>query len=133
MAASNAPLEERDSSNLTMALIIAYVRDRGGDAAVGQLLAVAGETRPMEELLDEGRWSSYHQKIRLFEAAIAVLDDPATPRLVGATVLERQTGTAIRLMLRALGSPASVCRSVAKASAKFSTKYSCQALSVGRE
>jgi hypothetical protein len=36
-------------------------------------------------------------------------------------------------MLRALGSPASVCRSVAKASAKFSTNYTCEALSVGRE
>jgi len=133
MGATGDPDEERDSSNLTVALITGYVRDRGGDAAVERMLAIAGETRPMAELLDEGRWSSYGQKIRLFEAAIAVLGDPETPRLIGAAVLERQTGTAIRLMLRALGSPASVCRSVAKASAKFSTNYTCQALSVGRE
>jgi diguanylate cyclase (GGDEF)-like protein len=125
--------QERDSSNLTMALIIGYVRERGGDAAVDQLLEVAGETRPMSELLDEGRWSSYGQKLRLFDAAISVLGDPDTPKLVGETVLEQQTGTAIRLMLRALGSPASVCRSVAKASAKFSTNYTCEAVSVGRE
>jgi diguanylate cyclase (GGDEF)-like protein len=133
MNASGAPSEERDSSNLTIALIIGYVRERRGDAGVAQLLEVAGESRPIDELLDEGRWSSFDQKIRLFEAAIAILGDPDTPRLVGMTVLERQTGTAIRLILRALGSPASVCRSVAKASAKFSTNYTCEALSVGRE
>ena len=132
--AESGPLDgERASSNLNIALIIGYVSDRGGEAAVEQLLATAGETRPMAELLDEGRWSSYDQKIRLFEAATEVLGDPDTPRLVGATVLERQTGTAIRLMLRALGSPASVCRSVAKASAKFSTNYTCEALSVERD
>jgi diguanylate cyclase (GGDEF)-like protein len=133
MDASGAPGEERDASNLTIALILGYVRERGGEAAVERVLSIAGEARPMAELVDEGRWSSYEQKLRLFEAAITVLDDPETPRLVGETVLEQQTGTAIRLMLRALGSPASVCRSVAKASAKFSTNYTCVALSVGRE
>jgi diguanylate cyclase (GGDEF)-like protein len=133
MAASGLRTDERDSSNLTMALIIGYVRDRAGDAAVEELLAVAGETRPMAELLDERSWSSYRQKIRLFEAAMEVLQDPDAPRLVGATVLERQTGTAIRLMLRALGSPASVCRSAAKASAKFSTNYTCEAIKVERD
>lgn len=133
MDASGAPDQQRDCSNLTNALIIGYVRRRGGDAAVEQLLTTAGETRPMAELIDEGRWSSYGQKLRLFEAASTVLGDTDTPRLVGETVLEQQTGTAIRLMLRALGSPASVCRSVAKASAKFSTNYTCVALSVSRD
>ena len=133
MAPPGAPEEERDSSNLTNALILGHVRDRGGDAAVEQVLAAAGETRSVAELIDEGRWSTYQQKIRLFEAAVDVLKDPDTPRLVGATVMKQQTGTAVRLMLRALGSPASVCRSVAKASAKFSTNYTCEALSVGRE
>ena len=126
-------LTERDSSNLTIALIIGYVRDKAGEAAVQRLLEAAGETRPMAELLNEGRWSSYEQKIRLFEAAIEVLGEPDTPRLIGAGVLEQQTGAALRLMLRALGSPASVCRSVARASAKFSTNYTCQAVSVGRD
>ena len=133
MGAPVAPKEARDSSNLTMALIIGYMRDRGGDAAVDRMLELAGESRPLADLLDERRWSSYEQKIRLFEAAVAVLGDPDTPRRIGATVLQQQTGTALRLMLRALGSPASVCRSVAKASAKFSTNYTCEAVSVGRE
>jgi hypothetical protein len=97
------------------------------------MLAAADEARPMAELLNEGRWSAYPQKIRLFEAAIEVLGDPDTPRLVGATVLEQRTGTAVRLVLRALGSPASVCRSMAKASAKFSTNDTCEALSVSRD
>lgn len=133
MADSEALLDRRNSSNLTTALIIGYVRDRRGDGGVEQLLEVAGEARPIDELLDEARWSSFEQKIRLFEAAIEVLGDPDTPRLVGTTVLDRQVGAGIRLMLRALGSPASVCRSVAKASAKFSTNYTCEAVSVSRE
>ncbi|HTW05979.1 MAG TPA: EAL domain-containing protein [Acidimicrobiales bacterium] len=125
--------DRRDSSNLTIALVIEYVRDRAGESAVEELLATAGELRPLAELLDEGRWSTYEQKLRLLEAAITVLGDPEIPRLVGATVLERRTGMAVRLLLRALGSPSSVCRSVAKASAKFSTNYTCVALSVGRD
>ena len=77
----------------------------------------------MAELLDEGRWSSYHQKIRLLEAAVDVLGDPNTPGWSGATVLAATDGNRHPSHVAALVRPASVCRSVAKASAKFSTNY----------
>ncbi len=132
--ASSGPLEEeRASSNLTVAAIIGYVSDRGGSAAVERLLATARETRPMAVLLDAGNWTSQDQKVRLFEAAVEVLGDPDAPRMIGATILERQAGTALRLVLRALGSPASVCRSVAKASARFATNFTSEALTVERD
>jgi diguanylate cyclase (GGDEF)-like protein len=123
----------RDTSNLTLALTIGYVRARLGDAGVGDLLRGAGEERPLTELCNEAHWSTQDQKIALFEAAAALLGDPEVPRRIGETVLEQQTGTAVRLMLRTVGSPAALCRSVAKAGAKFSTNYTCEAVSVGRD
>ena len=126
---STAP---RDSSNLTLALTIGYVRSRRGPAAVERLLELAGEQRPLRVLEDEAGWSTQEQKVRLFEAAVAVLDDPLASRHIGETVLEPRTGASLKWLVRTLGSPAALLRSVAKASAKFSTNYTCQASSVGR-
>jgi diguanylate cyclase (GGDEF)-like protein len=125
--------ERRDTSNLTLALTIGYVRARLGDEGVTFLLRTADEKRPLADLCDEGRWSTQEQKMGLFEAAARLLDDPDVARRIGETVLEQQTGTAVRLVLRTVGSPAALCRSVAKASAKFSTNYTCEAVSVGRD
>lgn len=123
----------RDTSNLTLALTIGYVRARLGDAGVTSLLLTAGEERSLSDLCNEARWSTQDQKIALFEAAAELLDDPEVARQIGETVLEQQTGTAVRMVLRTVGSPAALCRSVAKAGAKFSSNYTCEAISVGRE
>ncbi|MEY2463373.1 MAG: hypothetical protein QOH64_1511 [Acidimicrobiaceae bacterium] len=124
--------DRRDTSNLTLALTIGYVRARLGDEGVTDLLRIAGETRSLAELSNEGRWSTQEQKMALFTAAAELLDDPEVARRIGETVLDQQTGAAVRLMLRAVGSPAALCRSVAKAGSKFSTNYTCEAVSVGR-
>ena len=122
----------RDASNLTISLTIGHVRARAGTGGVERLLELAGETRPLAVLEDQTGWSTQEQKIRLFEAAAVVLDDPQAARRVGETVLEQRTATSLKLLLRTLGSPAALYRSVARASAKFSTNYTCTALSVGR-
>jgi diguanylate cyclase (GGDEF)-like protein len=125
-------LQPRDSSNLTTSLIVAYVRAHAGEDGVERLLTMAGEERPLSDLEDETRWSTQEQKIRLFEAAAEIVGDPDTARRIGEQVLQASTGAALQLTLRTLGSPAALFRSVAKASAKFSTNYTCKALSVGR-
>jgi diguanylate cyclase (GGDEF)-like protein len=122
----------REASNLTLALTIGYVRAHGGPDAVERLLERAGETRPLSVLEDETGWSTQDQKIRLFKAAAAILDDPLAPRRIGETVLEQRTAASLKLLLRTLGSPSALYRSVTKASAKFSTNYTCEALVVGR-
>ncbi len=122
----------RDSSNLTLALTVGYVRARAGTDAVDRLLELAGEDRPLSVLEDETGWSTQEQKVRLFEAAAEVLDDPLASRHIGETVLDQRTGASLKLLLRTLGSPAALFKSVAKASAKFSTNYTCEALTVGR-
>jgi diguanylate cyclase (GGDEF)-like protein len=131
--ADEARPERRDTSNLTLALTIGYVTARLGDDGVVELLRIAGEQRPTSVLCNEALWSTQEQKIALFEAAAEVLGDPEVARRIGETVLEQQTGTAVRMMLRTVGSPAALCRSVAKAGAKFSTNFTCEAVSVGRE
>jgi hypothetical protein len=105
----------RDSSNLTLALTIGYVRSRRGPVAVDRLLELADERRPLRALEDETGWSTQDQKVRLFEAAVAVLDDPLASRHIGETVLEQRTGASLKLLVRTLGSPAALLRSVAKA------------------
>jgi diguanylate cyclase (GGDEF)-like protein len=122
----------RDSSNLTLALTIGYVRAQGGPDAVDRLLELAGETRPLSVLEDETGWSTQAQKVSLLQAAAAVLDDPLASRRIGETVLAQRTAASLKLLLRTLGTPAALFKSVAKAAAKFSTNYTCEAVSVGR-
>jgi diguanylate cyclase (GGDEF)-like protein len=129
----NSARPSRDASNLTLSFIIGYVRARGGDEAVESLLQLAGEERPLSELLDQRRWSTQEQKIALFEAGAELLHEPDIGRRVGEAIMEQRTSIPLRVVLRALGSPGALCRSVAKASAKFSTNYTCTALTVERD
>ncbi|GAC1315338.1 MAG: hypothetical protein NVSMB12_10570 [Acidimicrobiales bacterium] len=122
----------RECSNVTLAFTIGYVRDHGGAEAVDRLLEAAGERRSLAELEDDRRWSTYESKIRLFEAAALVLRDPDVGRHIGETVLAHTTGATVRLLLRAVGSPGALCRSISKAGAKFATTYTTEAVSVGR-
>jgi diguanylate cyclase (GGDEF)-like protein len=122
----------RDSSNLTTALVVGYVRAAAGDDGVERLLRAAGETRALAELEDPHRWGSQQQKVALFRAAAAVLDDPDVSYHVGETAAHASIGAPLRLLLRSVGGPASLARGVARASAKFSANYTCWTISSGR-
>lgn len=111
----------RETAGTTICLIVRYVRYHAGADAVTRLLELAGETRPLEELEDQDRWSTYEQKIALFDAACIVLDDPDAALRMGEAALDHQVGPGIRILIRALGSPRMVLANVAKACPKFST------------
>ncbi len=121
------PTGPRETAGLTMRLIVEFVRAQLGDAAVAEMLALAGETRPVRELEDERLWSSYAQKIRLFEAAAQVTGRPDVARAIGETVLGSSVGKSLRIALGLLGSPATVVRAIARANGKFSTVGSMRA------
>ncbi len=113
--------EQRETAGLTMRLIVEFVRRRFGEGAVEQMLLRAGETRPPSVLEDERVWSSYEQKIRLFEAAAEVTGLPDVARSIGETVLESSVGGSLQIALGLLGSPSTVLRMIARANGKFST------------
>jgi len=123
---------ERQTSGATMRLIVEYVRTRAGDRGVRRLLQLAGEQRTERQVCDEGTWSTYAQKIALFEAAAVVLDDPVVARHVGEASLALGVGASTKALLRSLGSPAMVLRNLPRVTGKFSSVAIMEALEIER-
>ncbi len=119
----------RDTAGVTTRLIVAYIRRHLGEAGVAELLRRAGESRPVAMLEDESTWSSYRQKIALFEAAEELTGDAWVARRIGESVLTEQLGAILRVVVGALGSPQQVLRSVARANVKFSTSATMATIS----
>lgn len=122
----------RETSGVTTRLTLRYVRTHGRPGAVARVLAAAGLADRAVQLEDERSWSTYNEKIALLEAAAEELGDPHVSRHVGESVLEHRVGAPLKLILRALGSPAQVLRNVARAAPKFSTVCTMEALEVAR-
>jgi diguanylate cyclase (GGDEF)-like protein len=120
--------EARDTAGVTTRLILSYIRRKFGDEGVTRLLDLAGETRPLAVLEDERSWSSYAEKIALFDAAEQLTGDRSVARDIGESVLEEQLAAPVRLLIGALGSPHQVLKSVAKANVKFSTNSQMRCL-----
>ncbi|HVE67663.1 MAG TPA: sensor domain-containing diguanylate cyclase, partial [Solirubrobacteraceae bacterium] len=114
-----------------MRLILAYVEREGGREAVETLLRQTGLDGREAELRDENCWFADATRVRLFEAAGRVLDDPAIARHVGEAVLDLQVGGALKLALRALGSPRTIYSSVPKINAKFNLVHRMDLLEIG--
>src|SRR4051794_12844739 len=75
---STVPLEPRETSGATTALVMSYVRERGGEAAVAETLRRAAVPFTADELARPDHWVGYDTRVRLFAAATEVLDDPET-------------------------------------------------------
>jgi diguanylate cyclase (GGDEF)-like protein/putative nucleotidyltransferase with HDIG domain len=113
--------EPHETSGLTSRLILSYVERKGGRQAVERVLELAGLAAVERDLWDEGHWFSFATKIRLFEAAAEVLDDPDVPRHIGEQAVDFNVGEGLKVTLRALGSPRLVYENVVRANGKFST------------
>jgi diguanylate cyclase (GGDEF)-like protein len=121
-----------ETSGVTTRLILRYVREHGGgEPAVEELLRRADVPHDVTELEDESRWVSYDTRIRLFEAAVRVLDDPDCTFAMGATSLRLGLNHSLILLLRALGSPSQVYRQLPRAVPKFSTTSTMEVLESG--
>jgi diguanylate cyclase (GGDEF)-like protein len=113
--------EPRETSGATTALVLSYVRERGGEAAVAETLRRADVPFTAEELARPDHWVGYDTRIRLFAAATEVLGDPETMWRVGSEALANGLNPGLVLLVRAIGSPRQVYRQLARAVAKFST------------
>ena len=120
---AGSPAQTRHTSGVTTSLVLAYLEKHGARAAVDAALAHAGLADRETELRDEGSWHSFGDKIKLFEAAEAVTGDRDVCRAMGASALELNVAPALKLALRAFGSPKLVYANVARANTRFSWSH----------
>jgi diguanylate cyclase (GGDEF)-like protein len=71
--ADGEPNSGRDFAGAYVGVLISYLRDRAPAGALETVLAVAGETRSVEEIVDPSVWSTYWEFRRLLEATTEVL------------------------------------------------------------
>lgn len=116
----------RACSGLTSRFILAYMERQTGRKGVEMLLDRAGMSEREHELNDENSWFSFQEKIRLWDAAVAVTGDPRVAERVGECALEFSVGLSLKRALRALGSPDFVYRNVARANSKFNWAHSLE-------
>ncbi len=121
----------RETSSATTRLVLGFVREARGEAAVGRVLALADVPESRAQLEDDGQWVSYATRVRLFEAVAAEFDDPRILFEVGGSLLRQAVTPSLGVLLRALGSPAQVYRTVPRAVAKFSTTSTMRVVEVG--
>ncbi|HEX8123669.1 MAG TPA: diguanylate cyclase [Solirubrobacteraceae bacterium] len=123
--------ERRHTSGVTTSLVLAYLESRAGRGAVAAALAHAGLGDRETDLRDEGSWHSFETKIRLFEAAEAVTGDSEVCRRMGAAALELNVAPALKLALRAFGTPRMVYANVARANTRFSWSHRMDLVDLG--
>jgi diguanylate cyclase (GGDEF)-like protein len=133
--ASTAPCpetaERRHTSGLTSRLILAYVQRQKGRDGVREVLRRCGLEDAQERLQDENYWFDFDTKIRLFEAASAVLDDPDVALHIGGAALDLNVAPSVKVALRAFGSPRLIYANIVRASAKFTWAHRWDVLENG--
>jgi GAF domain-containing protein len=119
---STTDAANRDFSASINRYLLNHLRRLGGDALVARVLQRAGEDRPVVELLDDARWSTYEQVRALYEAAAEVLGGPESLRAVGATQWDDAISTpALADAIQALGSPDALLAVIDVAASSVST------------
>jgi diguanylate cyclase (GGDEF)-like protein len=122
--------DPRETSSATTKLVLGYVREHKGDAGVAEVLERAGLMPKLELLESDSHWVGYDTRIRLMSAAVDVLGDPYAMFKVGSSAVRSSVNPSLVLLLRALGSPSQVFRSLPRAVGKFTTTSTMQMLEV---
>lgn len=113
------------------AVLLARVRDQGGEAAVTDVLRRAGSRRTVAYLNDIGNWISFQEGLALWRAGAEVTQHPQFARAVGEDAVRRLSGSPVATLLRSLGSPEAVYRQIATTAAKYSTASTLEAVDCG--
>ncbi|MGY1734897.1 diguanylate cyclase domain-containing protein [Geodermatophilus sp. SYSU D00684] len=121
-------VEARETSGATTGLVLASVRQHGGDEAVEEVLRRAGVPFTAAELSRPATWTSYDTRIRLFTAATEVLGDPGAMYRIGAESLRTGMNPSLVVLVRAMGSPRQVFARLPRAVANFTTTSTMEVL-----
>lgn len=94
-------------------MLVEHLREHAPEGTLEAVLAEAGDTRELRELLDDGAWSSYAVFRRFLEAAARALGGAAALVEVGRHApLIPPTSAQRTEMLQALGSPAALYETI---------------------
>ncbi|MEA2212850.1 MAG: hypothetical protein QOF83_2798 [Solirubrobacteraceae bacterium] len=113
------------------AVLLARVREFGGQPAVDEVLRRSGVPRAEAELSDIVNWISYDEAVALWQAGAAVTHHPYFARAVGEDTARRLNSSPVAALLRSLGSPEAVYSQIATTSAKYSTVAHLEAVASG--
>jgi diguanylate cyclase (GGDEF)-like protein len=113
------------------AVLLARVREFGGDTAVTEVLSRAGIARPVAELTDIANWISYGDAVALWRAGAEVTHHPRFARAVGEDAARRLNSSPVATLLRSLGSPEAVYSQIAVTASKYSTVAELRAVRSG--
>ena len=122
----------RETSSATTHLVLEHIRSSLGEEGVQAVVTAAEVPYTLEQLSAPSEWVSYDTRIRLFEQATLALGDPEAMFAVGASALRSGLNPSLVALLRALGSPQQVFRSLPRAVGKFSTTSTMTMLDTGR-
>jgi diguanylate cyclase (GGDEF)-like protein len=113
------------------AVLIARVRGYGGDAAVAELLRVAGSDRSVQHLTDIANWISFDEGVALWRAGALVTHHPEFARAVGEDAARYLNASPVANLLRQLGSLEVVYGQIATTASKYSTATILEAVDCG--
>jgi len=124
--------ERRETASTTISVLLRHVRLQGGENAVTEVLERAGVKHSARTLEESAAWLSYTTRIRLFEAATIVLEDPNTMFTVGASAVTGEIPPVLVQLLSTLASPGAVYRQLPRMVPKFTTTSTIDDLHVGK-
>ncbi len=113
------------------AVLIARVREYGGEAAVAELLRVAGSDRSVAHLTDVANWISFDEGVALWRAGALVTHHPEFARAVGEDAARYLNASPVANLLRQLGSLEVVYGQIATTASKYSTATILEAVDCG--
>lgn len=111
----------RETSGVTNRLVMCYVRAHAGEEGVREVIKRAALPYTVDQLNDESHWTSYDERIRLFQATMDVLDSEDPMFEIGAEASRQGLQPQLALVLRSLGSPRQVYRRLPKVGPSIST------------
>jgi hypothetical protein len=81
-------------------VLLALVREHGGEQAVNALLREAGSERDASFLGNVENWISLHEAMALLDAGTRLTGDRAFARQVGENAVRQHRGSAVATLLR---------------------------------
>jgi hypothetical protein len=120
----------RDFPASYVGILIAYLRDRAPVGTLDQVMAIAGESRSVEQIMEPSAWCSYWQFRRLLQA---------TSQVLGLDVLDAAAAQAMDIrdypgaadMILSFGSPGALLADIGRQSSGFAPIIDMETREVG--